>query len=185
MTRRPSTMRITIPPTSRKPRTRTQTNSVFTQRLNPLFCTFLIGDLVLQRESKESMQSGNRCWTEREGFVISAAESMSKKGQRNGISVSLKSHRKSCSEGSQRILLWWTKSSMTPGMKSSTSYSWWKFSSEKILLDWVRHGNPKFGTKKFRICIIRIATRAWISKTTIIGRYSLDRSSSTWENTFL
>ena len=65
MTRRPSTMRITIPLTSRKPRTRTQANSVFTQRLNPLFCTFLIGDLVPQRESKESMQSGNRCWTER------------------------------------------------------------------------------------------------------------------------
>ena len=35
---------------------------------------------------------------EREGFVISVAESMSKKDQRNGISVSLKSHRESCSE---------------------------------------------------------------------------------------
>ena len=40
--------------------------------------------------------------TLREGFVISAAESMSKNGKRNGISVSLKSHRKSCSEESLR-----------------------------------------------------------------------------------
>ena len=56
------------------------------------------------RESKESMQSGNRCQTEREreeraGFVISAAESMSKKSQRNGICVSLKSLRKFFSDG--------------------------------------------------------------------------------------
>ena len=43
------------------PRTRTLANSVFLQCLNPLFCTFLMGDVVPQRESKESMQSGNRC----------------------------------------------------------------------------------------------------------------------------
>ena len=39
-------------------------------------------DFALQVDSKESVQSGNRCWTEkleeREGFVISAAESTSK-----------------------------------------------------------------------------------------------------------
>ena len=35
--------------------------------------------------------------------MISAAESMSKKDQRNGISVSLKSQRKSCSEESQEF----------------------------------------------------------------------------------
>ena len=40
-------------------------NSVFTQCLNSLFCTFLIGDFVPQRESKESMQSGNREKAER------------------------------------------------------------------------------------------------------------------------
>ena len=64
-------------------------------------------DFALQIESKESMQSGIRCRTqkereEREGFAISTAESMSKTGQRNGISVSLKIHRKSCSEESPR-----------------------------------------------------------------------------------
>ena len=44
-------------------------------------------------KSKESMQSGNRCEREKEegeGFVINAAEPMSKKSQRNGTSVSLK-----------------------------------------------------------------------------------------------
>ena len=50
-----------------------------------------IGKPLLDRETEE-----------RERFSISVAESMSKKGQRNGISVSLKSHRKSCSEESLR-----------------------------------------------------------------------------------
>ena len=45
-----------------------------------------IGKPLLDREKEE-----------REGLAIDAAESMSKKGQRNGICVSLKSHRKSCS----------------------------------------------------------------------------------------
>ena len=61
MTRCSSTIRTTIYPTSPAPRTRTLVNSVLVQCLNPLFCTFLIGDLVPQRESKESTQSGNRC----------------------------------------------------------------------------------------------------------------------------
>ena len=58
------------------------------------------------------------------------------------------------------------------------------FNSEKITLDWVQHGDPKLGTKKFIIRIFWIATRVWISKTPIIGRYLMDRSRSTWENTF-
>ena len=40
---------------------KTLDNSVFPQCLNSLFRTFLIGDFVPQRESKESMQSGNSC----------------------------------------------------------------------------------------------------------------------------
>ena len=79
MTRRPSTIRTTVSLTSRKPKARTLDNSVFPQCLNPQFCTFLTGEFVLQRESKESMQSGKRCKTERderEGFVISVAEFM-------------------------------------------------------------------------------------------------------------
>ena len=67
-------------------------------------------------------------------------------------------------EESQRILCWRMRSLRTPGMKSSNSNSWWKFSSEKIKLDWARHGDPVFGTKKFRICIVRIATRAFESQ---------------------
>ena len=69
-------------------------------------------------------------------------------------------------------------------MKSSTSYFWWKFSSEKITLDWVRHGDPEFGTKKFRIRIIWLTAWAGTSKTTIIGRNSLDRDHGIM-NTFL
>ena len=50
------------------------------------------------------------------------------------------------------------------------------FNLEKIISEWVHHEDPEFVTKKFRICIIRAATRAWTSKTTIIGRCSLDTS---------
>ena len=57
-TRCSSTIRTTNSPTSRKPRTRKLANSVFTHCLKPLFCTFLIGDFVPQRESNGSMQSG-------------------------------------------------------------------------------------------------------------------------------
>ena len=42
MTRCSSTIRTTISPTSRKPRTRTLDNLVFSQCLNPMFCTFLM-----------------------------------------------------------------------------------------------------------------------------------------------
>ena len=56
MTWRSSTIRTRIPPTSRKPWTRTQANSVFTQCLNPLLCTFLSGDAIgkplLDREKR-------------------------------------------------------------------------------------------------------------------------------------
>ena len=40
---------------------KTLDNSVFPQCLNSLFRTFLIGDFVSQRKSKESMQPGNSC----------------------------------------------------------------------------------------------------------------------------
>ena len=100
---------------------RTLVNSVFTQCLNPLFCTSLIGDFVRQREkAKKALQSGNRCKTERderEGFVISVADSMPMKSRRNSIrSHSLQTHR--------GVRFWWTRSPRTPRTKSSTSYSW-------------------------------------------------------------
>ena len=97
---------------------------------------------------------------------VSVAESMLMKSRRNSIrSHSIQTHKEFYSdERDFREHL---------EMKSSTSCSWWKFSF------------PKFGTKKFRMRVIRVATRAWISKTTISGRYSLDRSSSTWKNIFV
>ena len=128
---------------------------------------------ALRIEGKESMQSGNRCWTERN------------RRKRRFCDQCCIVYVKECllgryeceSEESQKILFWritensirfwWLRSPRTPGMKSSTSYSWWKFRSEKIIFDWVRHRDPKFGTKKLRIRIIRVATRAWISNTTI------------------
>ena len=39
-----------------------------------------------------------------------------------------------------------------------------------IISEWVQDGDPEFRAKKFRIRIIRVTTRAWISKTTIIGK---------------
>ena len=57
MTRRSSTIRTTISPTFQKPFSRAPDNSVFPHFLNPLFCTFPIGDSVPQRGS---LQSGER-----------------------------------------------------------------------------------------------------------------------------
>ena len=84
-----------------KPRTSTLGNSVFTQCLNPLFCTFLVGDFVPQRESKESMHSGNRYKTERddrEGFCDQCCR-VDVKGK------STEQYWESFSTDSQRILL--------------------------------------------------------------------------------
>ena len=64
-----------------------------------------VSALKIHRALKPSRTPRHGVKKKREGVVISAAESMSKRGQRNGISVSLKSHRKSFSEESQRILL--------------------------------------------------------------------------------
>ena len=71
-------------------------------------------DLALQLRKQRNHALGKPLpEREREGFVISAAESMSKEGQRNCISVSLKSHRK--------ILYWWMSSPRTSSTKNSTS----------------------------------------------------------------
>ena len=67
---------------------------------------------------------------------------------------------------SQRILFWWTRSPRRLVTKSSTSCSWWKFSSEKIIFDWVRSEDSELRAKKFRIYVDWIATRSWVSKTT-------------------
>ena len=87
----------------------------------------------------------HRVMEERErekGFVISVAESMSKKGQRNVEWVRrvaqnpfLKSHRKSCSEKWKRILFWWMRSPRTSSTKSSTSYYSENSIQRKLYLD--------------------------------------------------
>ena len=92
--------------------------------------------------------AGPRETEERERLAISVAESMSKKCQRNGISVSLKSHRKSCSEESLRKFYsdgWDLRGHLE--WRAQQACSWWKFSLEKIFLEWVRHGDPKFEAK--------------------------------------
>ena len=71
---------------SRTTNEKTLVNSVFPQCLNPLFCTFLIGDFVLQRESKIGKTvARQREREEREGFAISVAKLMSMKSRRNRI----------------------------------------------------------------------------------------------------
>ena len=167
---------------SRKPHARVLDCSMFPQCLKPLFRQFLTVVLLFREREREQRKhaSGNRCKTvreKREGSVISVAESMSRKSRRNSI----RGH----SLQTQRILFWRTRSPRTPGTKSSTSGSVLKFSSEKIIIDWVRHGDPKFGAKKFRICIDWVATRARISRTTIAGSQSMGSSSSAWHNTLV
>ena len=44
-----------------------------------------------------------------------------------------------------------------------------KMQFREFFFDWVRHGDPKFGTKKCRIRIVRVTTRASISKTAVVG----------------
>ena len=70
-------------------------------------------------------------------------------------------------------------------MKSLTSYSWWKFIQRKLYSTEYNMEIQNFGTKKFRTRIIRVTAWAGISKTTIVGRYSMDRWSSTWNKIFV
>ena len=111
-------------------------------------------DFALQVESEESMQSGNRCYTEREGredIAVSVAELMSQKSRRNSIGISsLQIHTKSFSEESQKIL-----------------FS--RVSEISMLMDEISRN----------IFDDALNIISGISKTTVLGRYSMDRSSST------
>ena len=96
VTRRPSTIRTTITfLTSQKSHARTLDCSVFPQCLKPLFRTFLI--LFFREKAKKACFGKpllDREREERQGSVISVAESMSKKSRRNNIrSHSLQTHR--------------------------------------------------------------------------------------------
>ena len=130
-------------------------------------------DFALQVESKESMQLGNRCWTERKRRVRRFCDQCCRIDVKRNVigavlgvilfrlteNLTLKSHRKYCSEDSQKILFWWMRSPRTSSTKSTTSCSWRKFRSEKIILDWVYDGDPEFEAKKFRIRIIQVTAQ--------------------------
>ena len=174
MTRRPSKIRTTVSLTSRKPQARTLDNSVFPQCLNPLFCTFLMVIFVSERKQRQHatgkpLQDRERK-TKEMVSVISVAESMSMKSQRSSIrSHSLQTHNEFFSD--ERDLREHLERRAQQAILGEKSL-------QKIVRDWVQHGDLKFGTKKFRTHIIRVATRAWISKTTVIGSQSMGRSSS-------
>ena len=112
--------------------------------------------------------SGNRCLTERgkRKFCDQCCRV-------DVLDKSTEQYQESFSSDSWRILFWWTRSPRRPGTKSSTSRSWWKFGSEKLILHWVRPGDPELRAKKFRKCIDWVAKRAWIAKTTITGQINL------------
>ena len=171
----PSTIRITVSPTCRKPHERALDCSVFPQCLNPVFCTFswwFCSSETKQRKHAIGKRLQDR--GEREGSVISVAESKSMNSRWNGI----RSHSHRLTEN--YILM------------HEISENTWNEELNKLFLakiqfreNYSRHGDPKFGTKKFRIRVIRVATSAWIWKTTVIGSQSMERSSSAWENTFV
>ena len=103
MTRCSSTIRSTISPTSRKPRTRTLNNLVFPQCLNPLFRSVLLMILLFRWKARKACSretvAGQREIEEWEGFVLSAAESTSKERL-------TEQYWESFSSDSPKILLW-------------------------------------------------------------------------------
>ena len=125
---------------------------------------------------------------------------MSKKGKRNGSSVSLKSHGKSCSEESQKILFWWMRSPRTSSTKSSASYCKRKFQfwedyfwmsttwrskiwSEEIHKESYARGCREIEKLKWRCC-----QEETTEKTTKIGSNflrSMIRNHEQWESILL
>ena len=71
---------------------------------------------------------------------------------------------------SARILFWWTRSSRTPWTKSTTSYSWWKLTSEKIVLDWAWHGYQGFWETQNSECAKLICVASWSERIVFIKR---------------
>ena len=116
------------------------------------------GEFTLQIETKESMQSGNRCWTEmeredREGSVTSVAESMPKKSRRNSIrGLSLQTYRKFYSD--ERDLREDLERRAQQAVLGENS------AQRKLYLTESDMEIQKFGAKKFRRRIIRVTTRA-------------------------
>ena len=132
-------------------------------------------DFALQIAKKACIGKPLARQRERKCFVISAAETMSKKSRRNSVrSHFLQTFRKFYSDGwDLRERLQRRARQFILGEKSIQM---------KSIPEWVQDGDPKFWPKKFRI---RVTTRAWISKTTNVESQSMGRSSSTRERVHL
>ena len=137
------------------------------------------GEFPLQGESKESMQSGNRCLTEKKKEKVLRWVLQSWclwKSRRNSIgSHSLTTHREFDSDRDPRGHLQWRAQQAILGENSVRR----KLGSTEYNME-----TQNFGAKKLRIRIIRAAW-ARISKTTITGSRSMGRSSPAWENTLV
>ena len=188
MTRWPSTIRTTISPTSRKPRTRTQDNSVFSTVFESSVLhvshSWFCSSERKQRKHAIGKPLQDREREEREGSVISVEESTSMKSRRNSIrSHSLQTHRKSFSEESQRILFWWMRSSRTPGraqqavLGENSVQRQWHSTEYDMEIQNLERRNSEYA----------LFESQWEldSKTTILGRCLLDSSSSTREREYI
>ena len=107
------------------------------------------GEFALRRESQESMprETAARQREEREGSVISVAESMSRKSRRNSIgSHSLQTHGEFYS--GERDLREHVERRAQQAILGDNSVQ------RKLNLTEYNMENPKFGTKKLRIRIV-------------------------------
>ena len=138
-------------PTSRKPRTRTPANSVLTQCLNILFCTFLMMTLLFRKKAKKA------CNRETVGGQREREREREKKRKEKVLWSVL--HNRCQGKVNGTVFVWVSRVSENSILMDEISekrrvqqaiFSW-KFRSAKILSDWVQHGDPAFRAKKFRI----------------------------------
>ena len=182
VTRYSSMIRTTISPISRKP-TNENTGqfgvpTVFESSLLHVSHGWCCSSKRKQRKHAIGKPfARQRKRRERRFFVISAAESKSMKNRRNSVrSHSLQTHKEFYSDYRDlRGHLQWRAQQVTFGENSVQRKSHSTEYDMEI---------QNLGTKKFRIRIIWLTAWAGTSKTTIIGRNSLDRDHGIL-NTFL
>ena len=170
-TRCPSTIRTTIASmTSRKP-TRENTEQI---GVPTLFETSVLHvshrAFALQREIQESMLGKPLLDRERE---------RKEKGKVDGTVLGVILFRLTENSSDERDLREDLERRAQQAVLGENS------ARRKFTLDWLRLGDPELRAKKFRVRIGWVPTRAWISKTTIIGSQSRGRASSAWENTLV
>ena len=189
MTRRSSTIRTTVSPISRKPRTRTLANRCSHSVWILCFARFSLVILLLKQKAKKAC-IGKPIARQRE------RERERKKRKEKVLWSVLHSRRQRKIHGTASVWVWRvTEILVLKSLRKFCSDGWdlqehlervlVKIQFREILLGCAQHGNPKFEAEKFRTHIIRVTTRAWTSKMTNIGSQSMFRSSSTWENTFM